>query len=528
MTALTGTGVMVRLILRRDRLRLPIWLLAIIGLVYVSAGAVQGLYDTPEAQATYARTVGNSGASIAMNGPPVALDTIGGITVFEVSATAIVGTALMAIFLVIRHTRADEEAGRAELMRAGVLGRHATTAAALLVVGVASTIVGAAVAASFLAVGLPASGSVLYGAAVAAVGWVFTGVALVAAQVTEHARGATGIALAALGVSYVVRALGDVGESWVSLLSPIGWSQQVRAFGDERWWPLGLSLLATVGLTMVASWVVSHRDVGAGLVAPRPGPATASARLAGPVGLAWRLQRASLFAWVSGMALLGVAFGSLGQEVEDLLDGNPELRDVIAQSGGASIVDAYFATVLMLSALIATGFTVMSVLRLRGEESGGRAEPLLATPLSRARWSLASLSVTLLGSASVMVVTGVAAGVTHAMVSGDEEAGWSLVTGALTYLPAVLVLGALAFALFGWTPAAATGVAWGVLAVCVVMGWLGEVLGLSDAVMDLSPYGRTPEVPMVDVSWPPVLGLVALALGLTALGSVGLRRRDVV
>jgi ABC-2 type transport system permease protein len=527
MTALTGAGVTGRLILRRDRLRLPVWLLAIIGLTYVSAGAVQGLYDTPEAQATYARTVGNSGASIAMNGPPVALDTIGGITVFEVSATAIVGTALMAIFLVIRHTRADEEAGRAELMRAGVLGRHATAAATLVVVGAASTIIGAAVAASFLGVGLPTSGAVLYGASVAAVGWVFAGVASVAAQVTQHARGATGIALAALGVSYLVRAIGDVGDSWVSLLSPIGWSQQVRAFGDERWWPLALSVLATAGLTMVAGWLVSHRDVGAGLVAPRPGPARASARLAGSFGLAWRLQRASLFGWMSGMALLGVAFGSLGQEVEELLDGNPDLRDVIAQSGGASIVDAYFATVLMLSALIATGFTVMSALRLRSEETAGRVEPLLATPMSRARWSLGSLCVTLLGSAVVMLVTGVAAGLTHALVTGDTDEGWSLVTGAVAYLPAVLVLGGLAFALVAWAPKAATAVAWGVLAVCVVMGWLGGVLGLSDAVMDLSPYGRTPEVPMVDMSWPPILVLVASAMALTALGSVGLRRRDI-
>jgi ABC-2 type transport system permease protein len=368
----------------------------------------------------------------------------------------------------------------------------------------------------------------LYGASVAAVGWVFIGVALVAAQVTEHARGATGIALAVLGVSYVVRAIGDVGESWVSLVSPVGWSQQVRAFGEERWWPLGLSVLAALGLTIVAGWLVSHRDVGAGLVAPRPGPATASARLAGPVGLAWRLQRASLIGWMSGMALLGVAFGSLGQEVEDLLEGNPELRDVIAQSGGGSIVDAYFATVLMLSALIATGFTVMSALRLRSEESAGRAEPLLATPLSRARWSLGSMSVTLLGSAALVAVTGVAGGLTHALVSGDTAEGWSLATGSLVYLPAVLVLGGLAFALFGWVPRAATAVAWGALAVCVVMGWLGEVLGLPDGAMDLSPYGRTPEVPMVDMSWTPVLALVVVALGLTALGSAGLHRRDIV
>jgi ABC-2 type transport system permease protein len=265
--------------------------------------------------------------------------------------------------------------------------------------------------------------------------------------------------------------------------------------------------------------------VGAGLVAPRPGPANASPRLAGPVGLAWRLQRAGLLGWLAGMALLGMAFGSLGQEVEDLLDGNPDLREVIAQSTGGSIVDAYFATVLMISALIATGFTVMSAIRLRSEESAGRVEPLLATSLSRERWSLGSLAVTAVGTTAVLGVTGAGAGLTHALVSGDAATGWQLFAGALLYLPALLVLGALSVALVGWLPGAVP-VAWAVLAVYVVMGWLGEVLNLPDWAMHLSPYTQTPQLPMADVSWLPVLSLVAIAAALTVLGAVGLRRRD--
>ena len=135
MTRFVGTGTLVRLILRRDRRRLPVWWLAQVGLVGVSAVSVQGLYDTPQARATYAATVGTSGASISMSGPPVALDTIGGITVFEVATTAVIGVALMAVFLTLRHTRTDEEAGRTELLRAGVLGRQADLLATGLVVG---------------------------------------------------------------------------------------------------------------------------------------------------------------------------------------------------------------------------------------------------------------------------------------------------------------------------------------------------------------------------------------------------------
>ena len=99
----------------------------------------------------------------------------------------------------------------------------------------------------FLAAGLPTSGSLLYGASVAAVGLAFTGVGLVAAQVTEHARGAVGIGLAVLGVAFLLRAIGDVAENGLSWLSPIGWAQATNAFGDERWWPLLPAVLLGAG-----------------------------------------------------------------------------------------------------------------------------------------------------------------------------------------------------------------------------------------------------------------------------------------
>jgi ABC-2 type transport system permease protein len=525
-TRFVGTGTLVRLILRRDRRRLPVWWVAQVGLVGVSAISVQSLYDTPQARATYAATVGTSGASISMSGPPVALDTIGGITVFEVATTAVIGVALMAVFLTLRHTRTDEEAGRSELLRAGVLGRQADLLATGLVVGAASVAVGAGIAVAFLAAGLPTSGSLLYGASIAAVGLIFTGVGLVAAQVTQHARGAVGIGLAALGVAFGLRAIGDVADNGLSWLSPIGWTQATNAFGDERWWPLLPAVLLGPALGVLAGWLTTRRDIGSGLVSPRPGPPVASRWLAGQVGLAARLQRTALIGWASGMLVLGAAFGSLGQDVQDMIEGNPELQQVFLQSsGGATVVDAYFGTVLMISALIATGFTVSSVTRLRSEETAIRVEPLLATPLGRVRWAASSLVTTVLGTVAVLVATGVGTGLAYAAVARDAGQVWALTGATLAYLPAALVLGGIGVALFGWAPRLG-GLAWAVLAVCVVMGWLGELLRLPDAVLRLSPYDRTPQVPVVGLDWTPLLVLAAVAVALTAAGLAGLRRRD--
>lgn len=528
MTRFRGTGALVRLILRRDRIRLPVWILALVAVVGSSAAAVQGLYATEEARAGYAATVGSSGASIAMSGPPTALDTAGGITVFEVATTAILGIALMAVFLTLRHTRTDEEAGRTELLRAGVLGRNADLAATGIVVSAASLVVGLGVTGTFLAAGLPTSGSVLYGLAIASVGLVFTAAALVAAQIAEHSRAATGLALSVLAVAFLVRAIGDVGDSWLSWLSPIGWAQQVAAFGEERWWPLTLTVVLALVLAGLAGWLTTRRDIGAGLVAPRPGPAAASARLGTPLGLAVRLQRGSIIGWSAGLALLGVAFGSLGQDVQDMISGNPELEEIfLQQAGGASITDAFFGTVFTIVALVAAGFTISGVLRLRTEESALRAEPLLTTGTSRARWVSSWVTVTLAGSIIVLAAGGLGAGASYALVSGDADQVLGLTGAALAYVPATAVLGGAALLLFGWLPRG-TGAAWGLLAVCFVIGWLGEVLSLPDWVLDLSPFTWTPRIPLDDPSALPLLTIALVAAALAAAGLTGFRRRDLV
>ena len=226
------------------------------------------------------------------------------------------------------------------------------------------------------------------------------------------------------------------------------------------------------------------------------------------------------------MLVLGAAFGSLGQDVQGMIEGNPELARVFMQaSGGASIVDAYFGTVLMITALIATGFTVSSVPRLRSEETALRVEPLLATPLGRVHWATASLVTTLVGTVTVLAATGVGAGLAYAAVAQDVGQVWFLAGATLAYLPAAMLLGALGVALFGWVPRLG-GLAWAALTVCVVIGWLGEALQLPDAVPRLSPYDRTPQVPLVGLDWTPLLVITTVAAALTAAGCAGLRRRD--
>lgn len=541
---MTGTGALVRLILRRDRIRLSIWVLGTLALIAFSAAAVQSAYDTPQARAAYAATITGSAASVFLVGPPVALDTTAGITMAETAVSAYIAVTLMAMFLTMRHTRAEEEDGRLELLRATVVGRQAQLASTAIVVGAACLLVGAGIAATFLGMGLPTEGSLLFGTAITVTGWMVIALTACLAQVTEHARGGLGLTGAIVGVAYAVRGIGDIqaldaalkaagdtpvtGVDEVGLLcwfSPYGWAQATHPFGADRWWPLLLVLALTAGLAALSLTLLARRDLGAGLVSARPGPATASDHLDGVVPLTLRLQRATLAGWLAGMAALGVLYGSLGNSVAGLIEDNPSFEEMFGALG-TDPVRGYFATATLINALIATGFTLGSVTRLRADETRGRAEAVLAGSVSRWEWGAGPLLMSTLGTIVLMAVTGLFTGLAAAASTGDG--GWigSLTGAALVFTPAMLVLAGFAVLLMGWLPRA-TSLAWVPLVLAVVVGWFGPLLKTPDWLNDLSPFTHVPEVPAADLTILPlaVLSLVAVALG--AAGLVGLRRRDV-
>lgn len=541
---LVGTSALIRLILRRDRRRLAIWVLGILALIWFSAVAVNATYDTPEARAGYAATITGSPAAVFLTGPAIALDTPGGITVLETGISAFLTITLFAMFMTVRHTRAEEEDGRLELLRATIVGRFAQLAAAAVVTSVGCLVIGAGITLIFLGQGLDATGSLIFGASIAAMGLCVTAASACAAQVTEHARGALALTGALAGVAYALRGLGDVqavndanaaaGDTPVTNVpdvgllawfSPYGWAQAAHPFGGDRWWPLVLVLVLTAVLAGVAVRLLASRDLGAGLIAARPGPATAAAWLDGALPLAVRLQRASLLGWAAGLFVLGALYGSMSNSIQDLLDANPDLEDVF-NPGGGTLIDGYFQLVILISALITTVFTLTSILRLRSDETRGSAESILATHTSRTRWAGSGALVSGLGTVLLLLVVGVSTGLAAGAVTGDWAWLGELAVASLVYLPASLVAAGVAFLLIGWLPRASAA-AWAVVVLAFVVGWLGPLLKTPDWLNNLSPFTHVPGLPASSFELGPIVVLCLIAAALYGAGFAGLRRRDI-
>lgn len=525
---LAGTALLLRLVLRRDRVRLVLWVAGIVALVLVSAGSVEGLYRTPEELDSYAALVRDNAAIVVQAGPGYGLEdpTVGAILMNETAIWTILAVALMSILMVTRHTRAEEESERADLVRSAPVGRHAGSAAAMVGVLLADVAVAVGVVVGLVAFGYGLVGSAAFGATLVGAGAVFAAIALVTAQVAVSPRAATGLAVLVIGLAFVVRAVGDVAENGLSWLSPIGWAQAIRAFAGERWWVLAIPAVATVGLVVVAVELAARRDVGGGVLNERPGPARAGPGLSSPLGLAARLHRASIAAWAVGVATLGVFYGVVANEAERMIEENPDLADFFALLGTASITDAFLATSVLMAGLLTGGFAVAAVLRLRSEETVGRVDPLLATAVPRSSWAAGHLAVTLVGTVVVLVSGGIGTGVGAAVVMGEPRRIGELAGAALVMVPAPLVLAAVAFVLVGVAPRWSL-LAWLGLVVAVVVGLLAEVLDLPGWARDLSPLQHVPALPAAPFRALPVVVLLLVAAALVAVGLAGLRRRDI-
>jgi ABC-2 type transport system permease protein len=531
-TALTGTGRLVRLALRLDRVKLPIWVVALALMTVSTASAFEGLYATAAEREAFAATVTANPAMGALLGPVFDPTTSGGLTAWRIGAIFGVLGGLMGHQTVMRHTRLEEETGRLELLGAGVVGRHAPLAAALATACGAGALAGLACAGALIGLAQPVDGAVAFGAGLTGIVWMFAAVGAVAAQLTTTARAANGIAGGLVGTAFLLRAAGDAvggGDSaWPSWASPIGWYQQLRAFGDERWWVLGLMLASVAVMIAVAHAMAARRDIDAGLLPTRPGPAIADDGLRSPLALAWRLQRGMLLSWTVAIVVWSAVIGSLADGVADLVGDNEQMAQIIEALGGSeSIVDTYLAAVFGILGLVTAVYAMQAALRLRTEETALRAEPVLATRVRRTAWVASHLTFALVGPAVLLVVGGVAMGLVHGLRTGEPGTQIArLVGAALVQLPATWVLAGIALALFGLLPGMTTAV-WGVLVACLLIGQLGVVLQFDQWVLNLSPFTHVPQLPAGDLTWSPLVWLTAVAAALMAAGMAGARRRDI-
>lgn len=519
-SALTGTWSLLLLALRRDRLRLTIWIGALILLVAYTPGALELAY--PDEAARIARIdLLETPAAMMLAGPMFGINEtdMGVMMATELTLTLIVAASILAVLTVLRHTRAEEESGAAELVLASVVGRDARTTAALLLAAGANAVLAVLMTTALTLNGFAMLDSAGLALGVAAAAMVFAAVAAVTAQLWRQSRTATGAALAVLAVAVLVRGVGDVIDSSGSALSwfsPIAWAQQMRPFADLRWWPLLLLVGLTLALGALAAVLQNRRQYDAGTF-PSTGERPNARPVGGVLGLHLTLQRGQVLGWSVGLFLAGLCVGSLTNSMLEAAEGNELITRMLAADG----TDGVYTTMTQFLAAAASAFTVAAVLRLAADERSGLAEPVLAGAVSRWRWLLTAVAAATIGSTALMLAAGVGNGVGAGLALGEPATVGRLTWAGLVYMPALVAMAgvaALAVALRH------TWIGWAAVTFVVTTLYLGALLRLPQWLIDLSPVGQI-TAPR-DLSVLTLVALTAVGAALTVLAGYLYRNRD--
>lgn len=486
---LAGTGGLLRLGLRRERLALPAWLLANAALLGGTAAVYGHIYSGADVRsAAVARS--ESAALRGLNGAPAA-DSAGSLAFTDTFTLATALASLMAVSMVLRQTRQNDAAGRAELVASTAVGRHAPLLAALLL-GAASCAVLVPVVAFALAItGLPLSGSFAAGGAIASVGLVFAAVATMTAQLWPSTSASTWDAVLVMTLVALPRAVGDaasepapggvgVERGWISWISPATWAQEVRPFHGDNW-PLLIPVAALALPIALQGFRLSRkRDPGTSVFTTDTGSPAAAPALRGTVSLFWRLRRAALTAWVAGAFLGALCLGLLGVVGLSGPWGEAAAFSRFARGLGLAADEAFALLVGELVAVAAMGSAAHVLLAARGEEPSGRLALLLGAAPARTRWFAAHAALALVGPA-VVVAGGAGAGLGTGLRAGDLGGGLAqAMAAAATQVPAVLLFTGVLLAMLGAAPRMLRPLPWAAAGAVLLLafGLAGRLLGL--------------------------------------------------
>jgi len=550
-----------RFMLRRERIASTVW---IVTLLVVIAGLVPGMYGVldPVARIELLGVLANP-AMVSMAGPAYAVyhPTYGAIYANLMYIFTALTVGIMNIFLIVRHTRADEEKGRYEVVRALPIGRLANINAAMLTAVVVNTVLAVSMGLFMYLGGMVGDtymclhGSMLWGVGLGAMGLVFAAITALLCQLSSMTRSVMAYSFVALILLYLLRAPGDmgIGPEWIALISPLGLVLRTQVYILNLWWPVWVMLASAAIIAAGAYYLCSIRDIDQGMIPAKPGKAYGGFLLKSAPGLVFRLERFLVIMVVMGMFVLGGTYGAVLGDVEAFIASNEmyqalmlgQVMDITILEGlpvdeaiviinqslsvlGFTVAEMFAGFINGMMALMGLAALIVFALKAKSEEKDIRAELVLAASVSRTKY-LAGFVVIAMVSAVLLqaaIGLGMYAAATQALVNpGDLSLGFVL-SSALVYVPALWIMVGITVLLLGLAPKA-TGFIWAYFGYAFFMDLIGGMGVFPGWLARTTPFGFVPQLPMDEINWVVMGGMTLLAALLTAAGFFFYNKRDI-
>lgn len=500
--------------------------------------------DTPASRAAFAAQIELLGRQLTFLLPiPVQIETLAGFLDWRHFGALPLMYGVWALLASTGATRGDEDRGyveqwlaagvsRARYLRARV-GGFAILASSSVAVSVAAAMAGAALSGETL----PPGAAAAQGVALVALTLCCFAIGLLVSQLAVTRRGAAGLVALVLGILFLVAggarsgALGTVAQA-----SPFWQYERSRPLlaggsldAPSLIWLGSIALLATAA----AAVLFRRRDLGASAIRPRIRRARPSrvpagrATLRAPVLRALDRQATGLLSWAAGLALLAFFLGSILPTMIRVAKEVPLIQLMVLRGAVGDLEGAFVGSVWGNTALLVlSSFAIAQVSGWAADESEGRLEMTLATPLPR--WRVVLERAVALAAGAVVVVA--VASLTLAVVTRSHGIPLDLLefAGASALLvPLVVAFGAIGAVLIGWRPRAAVWILGVVAVASYFIQQLAPMFRFPDLVRNLSLFELYGSPLLLGPNWAGLGAQLAIIIGGFGLAAISLSRRDI-
>lgn len=526
-----------RLNLRRDWLKIMVWIIGLVGLMAGAATKFDSLYGTHKAMLSIISTL-KTPAMTSLLGPFTASKPYSPALIYAAEMMVFMGlfVAIMNIYFAVRNTRAEEDNGVTELMRARAVGRQSPLTGVIIELLVINLLAGVLEALGLQAAGMTGDnvmGNWLFGLGLAAFGFMFGTISLLMAQIVSDSRSATMLSYLILGILFVARMGTDVqnvDQTWCTIF---GWIEKLDIYGINDWTAVWLMMALSVACILLTFGLSVRRDVGAGMLPERNGRRRASFLLAGPLTLISRLERTSFIVWLVSLVLLGASYGSIFGNIGDILKTNPAMSQLLGTDGvhaaNRAVILAFAGKLAVIFVIVATIPALMAILKINGDEKKGWLEQVHAKPVSRLRlFSSYSCFALVIGTLSQLLgVWGMAVVGNASMTHGGTVSLAHLMRAFVGFWPAMFVVMGIAVLLVSVWPRIQS-VIWLIPVYGIFSLYLGDMFDLPDWAKQISPYGWVNDVPAHQVDWSVFGWMTLLGIILFIVSYLAYRRRDMI
>jgi ABC-2 type transport system permease protein len=524
----SATSAIARRTLKDSRVRTASFASLMLLIAYASTAGYQSAYPTPKDRIGFVHSFGANGMFRLFYGTPHDLLTVGGYSAWRVAGFCSLLAGAWGLITAVGALRGEEDAGRTELILAGTATRAHLLAGALLAVLLGAAVLWLALLLGLLAGDLPAGESAYMALATVSPALVFGAIGALVSQLASARRLALELS-SALALALVLRALADTatGLGWLRWATPLGWTEQMRAFTGAQPLVLVLPLLAAAALLALTASIAASRDIGRGLLRTRDSHPPQLSLPSSPLALALREERGSLPVWVLGTGVYGAIIGVLSTAISSN-DIPAALARQLKKIGAVSITTPTGAIgfYLLFFLLAVSLFACAQVSAARREEAE-RLETLLAQPFARGRWLFGRLALAAVGAAAIALAAGVMTWV-GATVQGAGVSLARLLEAAVNCMPLALMFLGLGFLALALLPRAAGALSYGLVTIAFVWELFGSLLDAPHWIVSLTPFQHIGLVPAQAIR-PGAAGvMLAIALGACALALILFQRRDLV